>query len=58
MVTFSPDIPYAEALRIGDLQKEVMDRVMQLPDIERDWDELYVINQLHELATGILGDQT
>lgn len=57
MVTFSPDIPYAEALRIGDLQNEVMDRIMQLPNIEKDWDTPDVMQELHALATEKLGDQ-
>lgn len=35
-VTFS-DKPYAEALAIGDEQREIMDRVMELPDIENKW---------------------
>ncbi len=51
MVTFSPEVPYAEALRVGDVQKHIMDQVMQLPEIESDWDEPYVMDQLYELAT-------
>ena len=31
LVTFSPDVPYAEALRIGDEQNRVMDSIMALP---------------------------
>ena len=57
MVTFSPEIPYAEALRIGDLQNVVMDRIMQLPDIEENWDQPHVISKLHDLAAETLGDQ-
>ena len=56
LVTFSPEVPYSEALRVGDEQKLVMDKIMQLPGIERDWDEQYVMDQLHELATETLGD--
>lgn len=37
MVTFS-NKPYAEALRIGDEQRAVMDKVMNLRDIENRWD--------------------
>jgi kynurenine 3-monooxygenase len=55
MVTFSPEVPYAEALRIGDEQKYVMDKIMQLPGIEKDWDKQYVMDQLHELATETFG---
>ena len=54
MVTFSPEVPYAEALRVGDVQKHIMDQVMQLPAIESDWDEPYVMDQLYKLATAHL----
>ena len=56
MVTFSPDVPYAEALRIGDEQKSVMDRIMAMPDIERDWDEPFVMERLFEFATASFGE--
>jgi len=36
-VTFS-DKPYAEALAIGDEQKEIMDKVMEIENIEEKWD--------------------
>jgi kynurenine 3-monooxygenase len=55
MVTFSPQIPYAEALAIGDEQEKIMARIMQLPDIERDWQEPRVYEQLYELAMERLG---
>ena len=51
LVTFSPDIPYAEALRMGDEQKKLMDRVMAMPNIERDWDQPAVMDRLFELAS-------
>ncbi len=35
-VTFS-DRPYSEALAIGDKQKDIMDQVMLLPDIDKIW---------------------
>jgi len=57
MVTFSPEVPYAEALRVGDEQKAVMDKIMQLPDIEKNWDEQFVMDQLHELATETFGER-
>lgn len=57
MVTFSPDLPYAEALRIGDAQRSIMDKIMQLPDIERDWDEQFVMDQLYALAAETFGEQ-
>jgi len=51
MVTFSPNVPYAEALRMGDEQNRVMEIIMGLPDIENDWDEQYVMDQLFSLAS-------
>ena len=56
MVTFSPDIPYAEALRIGDEQNRVMEKIMALPDIVNDWDKQYVMDQLFSLASEAFGD--
>ena len=56
MVTFSPEVPYSEALRIGDEQKAVMDRIMALPDIEKDWDEEFVMEQLLELVSQAQSD--
>ena len=58
MVTFSPEVPYSEALRVGDEQKRVMDKIMQLPGIENDWDKQHVMDQLHSLATETFGDGT
>ena len=55
MVTFSPDVPYSEALRIGDEQNKVMEKVMALPNIEDDWDEQFVMDQLHDLASEAFG---
>jgi kynurenine 3-monooxygenase len=55
MVTFSPEVPYSEALRVGDEQKKVMDKIMALPGIEDDWDEPYVMQQLFELASEAFG---
>ena len=51
MVTFSPDIPYSEALRIGDEQNKVMEKIMRLPNIEDNWDEQYVMDELLALAS-------
>jgi kynurenine 3-monooxygenase len=56
MVTFSPDIPYSEALRIGDEQNKVMERIMGLPNIEDDWDKQYVMDQLLDLASETFGN--
>ena len=55
MVTFSPETPYSEALRIGDAQNVVMERVMANPNIENDWDEQYVMDELFSLASDTLG---
>ncbi len=57
MVTFSPDVPYSEALRVGDEQNDVMQKIMGLPDIVKDWDEQYVMDRLHELATEAFGER-
>lgn len=57
MVTFSPDIPYSEALRVGDEQNKVMEKIMALPNIEDDWDKEYVMSQLLELASEKFGDR-
>ena len=58
MVTFSPEVPYSEALRVGDEQKRVMDKIMQLPDIENDWDKQFVMDQLFSLASETIGNGT
>ena len=55
MVTFSPELSYAEALRIGDLQQEIMDRIMAREDIETAWDSEPVMDELHQLAVEKLG---
>lgn len=50
MVTFSPDIPYSTALNTGDVQKEIMDEVMQIPNIEETWRSDEVIKTIYSLA--------
>ncbi|NCF16587.1 MAG: kynurenine 3-monooxygenase [Gammaproteobacteria bacterium] len=57
MVTFSPDIPYAEALRIGDEQNRVMDIIMGWPNIEENWDDQEIMEQLHSLAVETFGHE-
>ncbi len=57
MVTFSPDVPYSEALRVGDEQNKVMEKIMALPNIESDWDEQHVMDQLFSLASEAFGDK-
>ena len=44
-VTFS-HIPYQDALRNGDRQQVIMDKVMAIPDIESKWDSDEVENQI------------
>ena len=56
MVTFSPDVPYSEALRVGDEQNKVMEKIMALPNIEEDWDTQSVMDQLFTLASESFGD--
>jgi len=55
MVTFSPDVPYSEALRIGDEQNKIMEKIMALPNIENDWDKPSISNQLFGLASKAFG---
>ena len=50
MVTFSPDIPYKTALRVGDIQQTIMDEIMQIPRIEEQWQQDHVYEKLHQLA--------
>jgi len=57
MVTFSPDVSYAEALRVGNEQNKVMEKIMGLPNIEDDWDEQSVMDQLFGLASETFGDK-
>jgi len=47
-VTFS-DRPYAEALAEGDKQEAIMKQVMQLPDIENQWDSEEVFEKILKL---------
>lgn len=56
MVTFSPDVPYSEALHVGDEQNMVMEKIMAMPGIETDWDEQHVMDRLHALASEIFGE--
>lgn len=49
MVTFSEDKTYDEALKVGDQQKVIMDKVMQLDNIEEVWDGMLVENMMLDL---------
>ncbi|MCH8100770.1 MAG: FAD-dependent monooxygenase [Proteobacteria bacterium] len=55
MVTFSPETPYSVALETGDRQKTIMDKIMQLKNIESEWEQAHVYEMLHSLALGQLG---
>ena len=61
-VTFS-DRPYAEALRVGDAQEEIMEKVMQMPDIDNTWQseavETYMLQLLgqHTVLKEVIADQ-
>ena len=47
-VTFS-DRPYTEALALGDMQEDIMEQIMALPDIEEKWDSREVEDRILEL---------
>ncbi|GAA5135774.1 FAD-dependent oxidoreductase [Thalassotalea piscium] len=55
MVTFSPNIPYSKALAVGDIQNEIMDQIMQTPDIENIWQDDAIYSAMYELALTKLG---
>jgi len=40
MVTFSPNLPYKEALRLGKIQDSIMAKVMALPHLAENWQSL------------------
>jgi len=50
MVTFSPHLPYSQALDIGAIQQDIMKEIMKIPDIERCWQEEFVYRKLLQLA--------
>lgn len=49
MVTFS-DIPYSEALRLGKLQKKIMDEILELDESEINFEE--IIGRFNALKKG------
>ena len=55
-VTFSLK-PYEDALAIGDLQKKVMDEVMKLPSIHKNWQtkeiENYILSLIEKNKTDL-----
>jgi len=58
MVTFSPQIPYATALKVGDMQKRIMDEIMAIENIEQNWQQAFVYDKLYELAKTTLTEQS
>ncbi|MCA0429709.1 MAG: FAD-dependent monooxygenase [Bacteroidetes bacterium] len=50
MVTYSPQIRYSQALQSGNKQQQIMDKIMQIPNIENIWDsnevEQEILNSL------------
>ncbi len=52
MVTYRPDIRYSEALQKGYYQDAIMQKVLQLPNIEQNWNssetEQFILQQLQQ----------
>ncbi len=46
MVTYSPNIRYSEALKNGNKQQQIMDKIMRLPNIEKIWDSKEVEQEI------------
>lgn len=42
MVTYSPHIRYSKALSEGQRQQAIMDKIMEMPDIDKRWDSAEV----------------
>jgi len=57
MVTFSPDVPYAKALSLGDEQNKVMERIMRMPGIEKDWQEQKIMDEMYALVVNGFGTE-
>jgi kynurenine 3-monooxygenase len=56
LVTFSPEVPYAKALKIGDIQNEIMDQIMRIPSIEQLWQDQQLLDELYKLAARRMGE--
>jgi kynurenine 3-monooxygenase len=48
-VTFS-NIRYSVAYKQGQLQNQIMDQIMEMPDIEIKWDQTEVMDKILELS--------
>jgi kynurenine 3-monooxygenase len=46
MVTFSPHIRYSQALATGLKQQAIMDKIMELPNIESIWENEHIENEI------------
>lgn len=46
MVTFSPHIPYAVALAEGKKQQAIMDKILEMENIENNWNSKYVEEEI------------
>jgi kynurenine 3-monooxygenase len=57
MVTFSPDVPYAKALSLGDEQNAIMQRIMRMPGIAKDWQEEKVMDEMYALIVNGFGTE-
>jgi len=50
MVTFCPHLPYSQALKIGEQQKVIMAKIMQIPNIEVCWQDDFIYKKLQQLV--------
>ncbi|MFT6919583.1 MAG: kynurenine 3-monooxygenase [Cognaticolwellia sp.] len=55
MVTFSHLLPYSQTLALGDIQQEIMQKTMQIPNIEKCWQSDFVYDKLWQLAQAAFG---
>lgn len=51
LVSFSPDVPYADAYNRGFTNDALLERIMDLPDIENTWNTPQVKNFIADLLT-------
>jgi len=54
MVTFSPHLPYSQALKIGEQQKIIIKQIMQIPNIEQCWQDDFIYQKLQQLVAAHL----
>ncbi len=51
MVTYSPHIRYSKALSDGNKQQKIMDEIMALPEIEKNWESETIENKILEMIS-------